>query len=53
MADTSYVALPKMSNVKVTSLAWHPTAEGTLAAGTDEGRIVIADAFNPKRDSVK
>lgn len=29
-------------------VAWHPTAEGIIAYGTDEGRIGIADVQRKK-----
>lgn len=31
---------------KVTALAWHPTVEGRLAFGTDEGRVGIFDTLS-------
>jgi len=31
---------------KVTALAWHPSVEGLLAFGTDEGRVGIFDTLN-------
>ncbi|XP_041357872.1 gem-associated protein 5-like [Gigantopelta aegis] len=33
---------------KVTALAWHPTKEGMLAFGTDDGRVGIFDVLSNK-----
>ncbi|XP_063784441.1 gem-associated protein 5 isoform X2 [Pseudophryne corroboree] len=33
---------------KVTALSWHPTKEGSLAFGTDDGKVGIYDAFSSK-----
>ncbi|XP_068134406.1 gem-associated protein 5 isoform X2 [Hyperolius riggenbachi] len=33
---------------KVTALSWHPTKEGSLAFGTDDGKVGIYDAFSAK-----
>ena len=33
---------------KVTSLSWHPSTEGRLAFGTDEGRVGIFDTLTTK-----
>lgn len=34
---------------KVTSLAWHPSVEGHLAFGTDEGRVGVFDTLNSSK----
>lgn len=34
---------------KVSALAWHPTVEGRLAFGTDEGRVGIFDTLAPSK----
>ncbi|XP_072256588.1 gem-associated protein 5 isoform X2 [Pyxicephalus adspersus] len=33
---------------KVTALSWHPTKEGSLAFGTDDGKVGIYDVFSSK-----
>uniref|UniRef100_A0A3B4G445 Gem nuclear organelle associated protein 5 n=1 Tax=Pundamilia nyererei TaxID=303518 RepID=A0A3B4G445_9CICH len=33
---------------KVTALAWHPTKEGSLSFGTDDGKVGIYDVFSNK-----
>ncbi|XP_041050023.1 gem-associated protein 5 [Carcharodon carcharias] len=33
---------------KVTSLCWHPTKEGTLAFGTDDGKVGIFEIYSNK-----
>uniref|UniRef100_A0A3Q0RWZ4 Gem nuclear organelle associated protein 5 n=1 Tax=Amphilophus citrinellus TaxID=61819 RepID=A0A3Q0RWZ4_AMPCI len=33
---------------KVTALAWHPTKEGSLSFGTDDGKVGIYDVFSSK-----
>ncbi|XP_069825049.1 gem-associated protein 5 [Dendropsophus ebraccatus] len=33
---------------KVTALSWHPTKEGSLAFGTDDGKVGIYDVFSTK-----
>ncbi|XP_048853566.1 gem-associated protein 5 isoform X1 [Brienomyrus brachyistius] len=33
---------------KVTALSWHPTKEGSLAFGTDDGKVGIYDVFSNK-----
>ncbi|KAM3869078.1 gem-associated protein 5 [Diretmus argenteus] len=33
---------------KVTALAWHPTREGSLSFGTDDGKVGIYDVFSNK-----
>ncbi|XP_037125237.1 gem-associated protein 5 isoform X1 [Syngnathus acus] len=33
---------------KVTALAWHPKREGTLAFGTDDGKVGIYEVFSSK-----
>ncbi|XP_015254322.1 PREDICTED: gem-associated protein 5 [Cyprinodon variegatus] len=33
---------------KVTALAWHPQKEGSLAFGTDDGKVGIYDVFSSK-----
>ncbi|KAM4727035.1 gem-associated protein 5 [Anableps anableps] len=33
---------------KVTALAWHPKKEGSLAFGTDDGKVGIYDVFSSK-----
>ncbi|XP_067085253.1 gem-associated protein 5 isoform X1 [Osmerus mordax] len=33
---------------KVTALSWHPAREGSLAFGTDDGKVGIYDAFSNK-----
>ncbi len=35
-----------MNGVKVTALAWHPHQEGTLAFGTNDGRVGVLDAIS-------
>lgn len=34
---------------KVSALAWHPTVEGRLSFGTDEGRVGIFDTLSPTK----
>ena len=36
----------KLNQAKIYSLAWHPTKEGLLAYGTDEGRVGWFEAFH-------
>ena len=38
---------------KVISVAWHPTKEGLLGFGTDEGRVGWLDALNVKNQEQK
>ncbi|CAL8362299.1 unnamed protein product [Lota lota] len=33
---------------KITALVWHPSREGSLAFGTDDGKVGIYDAFSNK-----
>ncbi|XP_040005893.1 gem-associated protein 5 [Xiphias gladius] len=33
---------------KVTALAWHPTKEGSLSFGTDDGKVGLYDVFSNK-----
>ncbi|CAN0269315.1 unnamed protein product [Lampetra planeri] len=35
-------------HAKLTALAWHPSREGRLAFGTDEGKVGIYDLYNNK-----
>ncbi|KAJ7997067.1 hypothetical protein DPEC_G00225080 [Dallia pectoralis] len=37
---------------KVTALSWHPTKEGSLAFGTDDGKVGIYDVFSNKPPQV-
>ncbi|KAG7517124.1 gem-associated protein 5 [Solea senegalensis] len=37
---------------KVTALAWHPKKEGSLAFGTDDGKVGIYDVFSNKPPQV-
>ena len=46
LVDSHYITQKTGASAKATALAWHPNQEGTLAFGTDEGRLFVADAFN-------
>ncbi|XP_042304465.1 gem-associated protein 5-like [Sceloporus undulatus] len=35
---------------KVTALSWHPTKEGSLAFGTDDGKVGIYDTYSNKNE---
>ncbi|XP_064205769.1 gem-associated protein 5 isoform X2 [Anguilla rostrata] len=37
---------------KVTALSWHPTKEGSLAFGTDDGKVGIYEAYSNKPPQV-
>ena len=39
----------KLNQAKVMSLAWHPSREGLLAFGTDEGRVGWVEALSSSR----
>ncbi|XP_061104409.1 gem-associated protein 5 isoform X4 [Conger conger] len=37
---------------KVTALSWHPTKEGSLAFGTDDGKVGIYEAYSNKSPQI-
>ena len=41
----------KLNQGKIMSLSWHPTREGLLGFGTDEGRVGWMDAFSQRYQS--